>query len=152
MKAIFRLIALVLLLATAGCGKARTELVEVEGTVTLDGKPLPRAQVNFIHDRTDIGPEWSSSAVTDDQGNYQLICNANQKPGAVLARHRVLVTDPPPPAGLHGREQRQYEAEMAHLPNRPIPVIYSIPAQTPLGVEVTADSKKHDLVLVRKAR
>ncbi|MDR0703530.1 MAG: carboxypeptidase-like regulatory domain-containing protein [Planctomycetaceae bacterium] len=64
---------LLLLPVLSGCGNAYTGrynnlgLVEVKGTVTLDGQPLHNAQVHFEHqDKT------YSYGVTNEYGEYQL--------------------------------------------------------------------------------
>lgn len=78
----------------AGCGSRRhadysgLELVEVRGTVTLDGKPLRGAQVVFeAADRT------YSCGRTDAAGRYQLAFNSEKSgvpPGVKIVRIRTL--------------------------------------------------------------
>lgn len=67
-----------------GCGGQR--FGDVTGKVTLDGKPLAGATVEF-------SPEGSSPAygVTDEQGRYKLLFSADQK-GAPVGKHRVRIT------------------------------------------------------------
>ena len=82
-------------LAVAGCKKSPPPIVETSGRVTLNGAPLPHAAVEFMPELKDFGAEWNSTAVTDEKGEFTLTC-ANGKPGAVVATHRVLVTDSTP--------------------------------------------------------
>ncbi len=71
--------------ATAGCGGG-LELAPASGKVTLDGKPLADAAVNFVP--VDGGPV--ASGVTDTQGTFSV--RTTNKPGAVPGEHHVTVT------------------------------------------------------------
>lgn len=63
-----------------GCGKAKTT---VSGTVTLDGKPLAEALLQFVP----LGPEGRTGAVrTDSQGWYQVELSPHPVRVAVSAR------------------------------------------------------------------
>ena len=74
--------------AVAGCGKTQPDLTEVEGTLKFRGKPMPGFMVQFFPDApkdTVVGmPFPISMGFTDDQGHYQLTCQAPPLPGAVL--------------------------------------------------------------------
>lgn len=66
--------------AGVGCGKAKTI---VSGTVTLDGKPLAEALLQFVP----LGPEGRTGAVrTDSQGRYQVELSPHPVRVAVSAR------------------------------------------------------------------
>jgi len=89
------------LLLAAGCGGG-PERHPVRGTVTLDGAPLPEANVTFIAE-TEGGP-WGI-ARTDAQGNYT-IC-AGEDEGLPVGKYKVRVStyqdgnpqpDPPIPS------------------------------------------------------
>jgi hypothetical protein len=145
-------LALAVALALAGCRKVPPPVTEAEGTVLLDGKPLPQAQVEFVPQLSNFGAEVNSTAVTDDQGHFQLTCAYNQRSGAVVGKHHVLVSDPPPSADMRGMDERsqtrlaQYQAK---LKNRPIPDVYRTLGKTPLVVEVKPGEKTYDLQLKR---
>jgi hypothetical protein len=62
------LCALGVLLLSVGCGGSEVELGRVYGTVRMDGKPVPRAQVTFIPD----GPGRSASGLANEQGEYEM--------------------------------------------------------------------------------
>jgi hypothetical protein len=63
-----------------GCGKAKTT---ISGTVTLDGKPLAEALLQFLP----LGPEGRTGAVrTDLQGRYQVELSPHPVRVAVSAR------------------------------------------------------------------
>ncbi len=72
----------------AGCGTSkRPPLGVVEGTVTLDGVPLPGALVVF----TPNGPGRSATAVTDTAGRYALTF-LRDIAGANVGSHAVRIT------------------------------------------------------------
>jgi hypothetical protein len=55
--------------ASLGCGGDGVHLVDVTGTVRLEGEPLPAAQITFIP----TSPGGSAAyGVTDGQGRYRL--------------------------------------------------------------------------------
>ncbi|HJZ59508.1 MAG TPA: hypothetical protein VKE74_31480 [Gemmataceae bacterium] len=80
----------------AGCGKPY-EIGEVEGVITIDGKPLPQARVEFHPDAENGTKGPSSGAETDEQGRFKLtyyLPNASAPlDGAVVGKHKVLVFD-----------------------------------------------------------
>jgi hypothetical protein len=120
----------------------------IEGTVKIDGVPVPNVMVRFVPDDPTVqGP--ASSGYTDDKGHYTLTCE-NQKAGAILAKHNVLI--------LVGRSGPADESE-AKGGGAPaagkrviVPAVYSNPIRTPLKIEVTADKHTYDLTLSRNAR
>jgi hypothetical protein len=75
-------------LEIAGCSRGdRPELTEVQGIVTLDGKPLPRATVIF----QPMNGGRSSRGLTDSQGKYRLLYLRDIE-GAILGSHKVTIT------------------------------------------------------------
>lgn len=50
----------------AGCGGPGVELGHVYGTVQMDGKPVPKAQVTF----TPVGPGRGASGLANEKGEY----------------------------------------------------------------------------------
>jgi hypothetical protein len=90
-----RIVLLGVLLALPGCGSG-PKFVPVSGTVTLNGKPLPRAAVYFNPippaGKMDAGAV-GSLAITDADGRYTLVMSGTGgTPGAVVADHRVRIT------------------------------------------------------------
>jgi hypothetical protein len=80
-------------LALPGCGKSGPAMAEVEGLVTVDGKPAPQLKVEFQPEpRQDGVPPYRSSAFTDEAGRYRLTCETRLS-GALVGKHRVTVTD-----------------------------------------------------------
>jgi hypothetical protein len=80
--------AAVFMTAAAGCGPGGPELADVEGTVTLDGQPVPNAIIRFSP-RGHMGT--TSAATTDEQGHYTLIFNRDRE-GAMPGSYNVMVT------------------------------------------------------------
>src|ERR1700724_2573379 len=79
------------MLVLAGCGGG-CQVAAVSGQVTMNGQPLPGAQVTFQpigSSGEDPGP--GSSGITDDQGRYTLKLLTLSKPGAVVGKHRVMI-------------------------------------------------------------
>lgn len=78
-------------LAAMGCGGDGFSTAEnVGGTVTLNGEPLPKATILF----QPIGPGNAgpqSSGMTDDSGRF-ILTFADGKKGAVVGKHRVIIT------------------------------------------------------------
>jgi hypothetical protein len=140
-------------LAFSACGKPKPPtLTQVEGTILLDDKPLPFAQVEFQPNLPKFGAEYNSYATTDENGHFQMICAHMQQPGAAVGTHRVLVSEQPTPAEYRsqdGETQQKYMRYLEKLQNRPIPVLYAAANTTPLSVEVAADKKSYDLRLSR---
>ena len=79
-----------LLSCLSGCG-SKFSVGKVEGTITLDGKPLPDASVAF----TPIGAGAeapASSGLTDSSGKYRLSLVVDETNGALIGKHQVVVS------------------------------------------------------------
>lgn len=74
------------LIAVVGCGPSGPTIAEVEGTVTMDGKPLSMASVVFI-------PENGrpAGAITDENGHYVLNFTEGRE-GAIPGKNKVSIT------------------------------------------------------------
>jgi hypothetical protein len=120
-------------LAGAGCGGG-TGLTEVEGVVTLNGKPLDDVQIDFLPDPVQETRGPRSSGVSDAQGRFKLV-SVDQRPGAVIGTHRVLITDLKQWEGIRiGREDSNKPLKPSRLPDR-----YTNERQTPFkNIEVKA--------------
>jgi hypothetical protein len=89
------------LLALAGCDGR--EFAEVEGVVTLNGQPLPDAEVVFLPDPERGNPGPRAGGYTDPCGYYRVHVERPPKEGTVLGPHRVCIIDI---AALPGPGQR----------------------------------------------
>ncbi|MBI3463288.1 MAG: carboxypeptidase regulatory-like domain-containing protein [Planctomycetes bacterium] len=80
------LAGIVVLGLICGCGPGGPEIASVEGTVTMDGKPLANAAVVFI-------PENGrpAGATTDSQGHYVLNFTSGRK-GAIPGKNSIRIT------------------------------------------------------------
>jgi len=90
-KALLRFIGLPLFAAAAtwlsGCGNSDgPAIAEVEGTVTMDDKPLKNAEVSF----EPTGGGRPSTATTDENGYYYLKYSM-RKDGALVGEHIVRI-------------------------------------------------------------
>jgi hypothetical protein len=142
-----------LLLLGLGCGKVPPAITEVEGVVTLDGAPLPSALVQFMPELDQFGAEMNSTGITDEKGRFKLTCAFKQQPGAAVGKHRVLITNAPPPEaarGMSGEAQAALTRYLSGLKNRPIPDQYGSVAQTPLIITVEPGQATYNLTLARK--
>jgi len=126
-----RLLAIVgLSAALTGCGGGPgVEIAPVSGRVTLDGRPVKGAYVEFIPKKGGR----PSGGITDEEGRYTLQYSLDDV-GAVLGPARVLVTTGDP-------ENPKERPEL-------IPARYN--KQTILEVEVTADQHEHNFELTKK--
>jgi hypothetical protein len=151
MTTLRRTAALALALGVAvflpGCAPKPPALVPVEGTVYLDGEPLPLAQIEFVPELKDFGAEYTSTAVTDEKGHFVLQCSLGQ-PGAAVATHRVVVTEHVPDE-IRTNQTKQAEY-LAKQKNRPIPDQYGVLVKSPLRVEVKSGQATYDLQLKRQ--
>lgn len=82
----FTVLATVLVGCGGGSG-ADAELGTVTGQVTLNGQPLPQAEVQFVP----LKGGRSSYGTTDDNGMYELVYSASAM-GAVIGSHEVRIS------------------------------------------------------------
>ena len=76
------------ILAFCGCGDG-LNMVEVEGTVTMEGKPLDQIRVEFWP----LGEGLRSVGVTDEAGRFSLTTDDGERKGAVVGSHRIVLND-----------------------------------------------------------
>lgn len=87
LRVFLAVLAVAFILPQLGCGGADgPEMGDVQGTVTLEGQPLPGAQVIF--QPTNGRP---STGITDDQGKYELQFTTDRS-GALAGSHQVKIT------------------------------------------------------------
>lgn len=70
----------------AGCTGNKPDVSKVFGRVTLNGKPLPYARVEFQPEKG-----RPSAGMTDENGNYTLDFSLGQS-GALLGKHTVRIS------------------------------------------------------------
>jgi hypothetical protein len=126
-----------------GCGKdLPPPIVQAEGTILLDGKPLNKAEVRFIP-VDEVGAEYIAKGVTDEQGRFKLMCKG--QPGACAGENYVIVKEADIPPRLRSESAQKELDEYLNktLGNRPIPAKYSNVANSPLRATLSTDSKTH---------
>ena len=138
MSAFHKSIALLLSAALSGCGGG-SDLVlgEVEGVVTLDGKPLPNAVVTFAPK----GGGPAGVGKTNAEGEYQLM-TAGQ-PGAVPGEHTVsiiCVPEPAPVEAASSHDQADGGISTASEDYEP-PEVTEVPARYNTETELTEEVK-----------
>jgi hypothetical protein len=81
-------------LVLAACAASGPELAGVRGTVKMDGKPVPGAQLTFEPE----GPGRAASGLANEQGEYVMEYTPESEGalvGPVLVRISTLTTDHP---------------------------------------------------------
>lgn len=114
---------------------------QVQGAVTLDGRPLGTVEVAFLPD-PNLGTRGATAnCYTDDQGRYTLRTEKENRDGAVVGHHRVVINDIAalPGPGVSPRANGQSQ-------NR-VPPDYSDPFRTPLRAEVRPGQQTINLEL-----
>jgi len=83
----YNAMCLIVLPLAVGCFGGDPTIGAVSGTVTLDGKPVPEAQVYF----KPVSGGRSSFSMTDAEGNYELRYTAREM-GALIGDHHVRLS------------------------------------------------------------
>jgi hypothetical protein len=133
-----------LILLTTGCGSAK--YVPVSGKVTLDGKPLANAHVNFqpVPDPGSGEPAGpGSNGTTDAKGKFTLKATTGED-GAVVGKHRVYVSTPT------GKAADDDSAPKRGGQKNKVPSKYGPRGKKPIFIEVPpGGTDKADIVLKR---
>jgi hypothetical protein len=135
-----RALLIALLLMASGC--ARFEYNDnVEGTVTLDGKPVPNVLVEFV---PQVRKAPLAHGTTDDKGHFKLTCDDGH-PGAVVGKQVVVIVvgregDP------NGSDQTASGGSTQKARVR-VPRSYALAKTSPLQEEVTKDKHSYELNL-----
>lgn len=123
-----------------GCGNS-IELGQVEGSLKSGGQPLANVLVTFIPESSGATGSVRSMGMTDVEGRFRLQTE-QQRPGAVVGHHRVILED----MAIHSAPRSPDGTVIAHPPQRFLPT-YSDPLLTPLQVDVVAGSQSVPLDL-----
>ena len=133
---------LLAIMVFTGCGGSGLELVPVEGTLTLDGKPLAHKTLFFA--QIDDTPGHGAGGTSDAEGKYTLravVPGATKDyPGIPPGRYRVTVSEPRFPIDASTGEEGDEPAlavgpGMVNPPSN-IPPVYGT-KRSPLVIEVT---------------
>lgn len=127
------------LLALIGCGSSGPELVEVSGTVTLNGQPAPGVVLTFIPEATGGSPSYGK---TDARGYYQLMFTATRY-GALPGKHRVELHT----TRLSPDELSEMRAAGEEVPEQQVEIPRQYLQPGALTAEVVSDDQPVDFAL-----
>ena len=124
----------------AGCGAGGPEIVEIEGTVTRKGQPVPNLRIYF--EPTKGRPSW---AISDPSGHFKLDYDIDHD-GALVGSHTVWVVDEggivDPTALAAGARAPKRNPEIAEIIQK-----YGKLESSPKKVEITKADKNYKLEL-----
>jgi hypothetical protein len=127
--------------AIAGCGDSDVpEIVEVSGTVTRGGKPVPNLYVHFFPENG--RPSWGQ---TDENGRYTLEYDADHK-GAKVGPHTVFV-EYMPEASANINPGEDSSKAVTSPEKKEVIKKYGKAETSPLKVSVTEEGQVIDLAL-----
>lgn len=137
-----------ILLIVTGCSRGPEKMGQVEGVVTLDGKPVSDVEVVFLPDPESGTRGHRSACYTDKDGHYSLRTDKGIE-GAVVGTHHVLINDtaflplPTLPPGVDPKS-------IPPRPNRPpVPERYGNVTMTPIKlVDVKSGTQTHNFDLI----
>ena len=132
----------VLFLACTGCGSELGPTGTVQGTVQLEGKPLPLVNVEFrdlVTGHGGIGP-------TDDRGSYSI---TNRFSGKLpVGKYQVIVTPAAPVFTQEYSDNLDPDAP-SYVPERTFPEKYSTASESGLSFEVVEGKNTYDIELTK---
>ena len=132
MRASINLVIAAAMLGAFGCGQPY-DFAQVEGKVTLAGRPLQGIRVWFYLEADGREQPPYASGTTDSSGVYHLTAETG-KPGALVGKHRVVVNWAVPERNPNKRPSP---------PLRPlIPLRYTAADDTTIIVEVKSGPKQ----------
>ncbi|MGH7199450.1 MAG: carboxypeptidase-like regulatory domain-containing protein [Planctomycetaceae bacterium] len=139
--------ALAAFLSGCGGGGEGPELIDVTGTVTMDGEPLPNATVRFLPESTTSGTTTGAggetqyirpaTGVTDDDGQYELQYSTAES-GAIPGKYRVAIS-------TYRDAEETPDGEEISGSKETVPKVYNI--ETTLTAEVSAEKSTFDFAL-----
>lgn len=124
-----------------GCGESGPNMSPVEGTVTMDGKPLDKVMVEFWPE----SPGPRSFAETDANGHFKLMSDDGKHEGAVVSTHKVVLKDSKVYEGMPlGRKAENYTGPAGNKPR--FGAKFTQSQTTPISKVVEA-AKKNEFTL-----
>ena len=137
-----------------GCGSGpNPEILPVSGVVTIDGKPLPNAEVRFVPMTEDLDGNFIASGITGKKGEFSLRLPGKEDVGCVVGLSKVTIDDQPLPDKVHAAygsgNQALVKRYDASLKNRPIPTKYKLLRSTPLSYEVSDEQSEFNIEIKR---
>ncbi|QDU38981.1 hypothetical protein Mal4_33130 [Maioricimonas rarisocia] len=124
---------------SAGCGGGNDgpELIDVYGTVTMDGQPLEGATVQFAPEGGAGEGRRLVAGRTDSSGEYSLQYSPSRD-GAAPGSYRVSITT---------YREMEVDEEGMDVPGSPetVPDVYNV--NTTLAADVSSDNAEHNFEL-----
>jgi hypothetical protein len=119
-------------LLAAGCGSDRPELARVTGTVTLDGKPLPKGTITF----ESVGKRPATGTIVNGQITEVTTYDAGD--GAPVGSHKVAISATEAPASAVVANPGEAKAPRAdYMTGKSlIPTRYNDPSTSGLSAEI----------------
>jgi hypothetical protein len=143
-------VVVVFAMLQGGCGRSRPPMVRAAGTVTLDGRPLPKVRLEFTPAFAGFGSDLLGMAEAGEDAAFLAASGVGE--GLCAGTYKVTVHEQPPPADMQeyradtpARQKAYYTA----LANRPIPERYGSLSTTPLVVEIVPGTTDYPLALQR---
>jgi hypothetical protein len=131
-----------------GCGPDAPPAT-VEGSLSLQGRPLDNCLITFFPEPSQEADSPHSAGLTDRHGRYRLRCDNGQE-GAAIGWHRVTVQDLSVSTGVRRRDHGTVDLEMSETAPPPVRRSrvarrYTSPADTPLRKQVKPGHQVIDL-------
>lgn len=105
-------IGVLLVIAASGCSSSGVQVGTVTGRITKNGKPQSQLLVYL----TPLDHGRGSQGVTDENGHYQMVYTRDIM-GALVGKHRFLITTPIKGDSAQGTELFSKEVEVQSGPN-----------------------------------
>jgi len=105
--------------------------VQVQGNITMSGKPLAGAMVVFIPD----GGGSQAGAMTNEEGSFQL--TGTKTEGTLPGEYRVIVSKKEWPPGVKPPDPTKMSFASVLQKRETVPHQYTVQDKTPLHVTVT---------------
>jgi hypothetical protein len=130
------------IVTTFGMTGCSVEPKPVEGTLTLDGKPLSKATVVFVseNEKDPHNHARSAYASTDENGRFHLLTR-NQE-GAFPGDYKVTVSRFVYPEGTKEPTTPGEIKQLSHLRQEGVPTRYTKFEETPLRISVPRGGTK----------
>lgn len=139
-KTFVQLITVGFLLLSSGCGDGGPPLALVEGTVTVDDKPLAMATLTFVPE--DGSPSYGQ---TDKAGKYTLMFT-DTKYGAMLGKHTVTIEG----SKLSKGDIEEMKAQGMEVPSSDVSLPKDYKKAGALTAEIKTGRNKVDFALKNK--
>lgn len=132
-------VAILAVVASAGCGSSSVPFGQVDGRVTMGGQPVRDVVVVFVPQGNGAGAALRSFGQPDQEGRFQLKTEQGQS-GAVVGEHVVILED----LGQYSAPRTEDGTLLKPYVPR-FPAAYSDPVRSPWKVQVTKGTHSIEL-------